>query len=130
MWIFFFRLKQLFSKKSLFSVIFFWGSSLIYCYPLSSYGPRAGTGGLGSPISAFISCNKKSKSCLVQNTYFTTKTSLPKYLHQLPKKPNFNYACSFSRFWIPHEKRGKYSAHSRETRKIQGISKLPIFAKS
>ena len=39
-----------------------------------------------------------------------------------------NYACSFSRFWIPREKRGKYSALSREMRKIRGISKLPIFA--
>ena len=39
------------------------------------------------------------------------------------------YACSFSRFWIPREIQGKYSALSRETRQIWGISKLPIFAK-
>ena len=40
-----------------------------------------------------------------------------------------DYACPFYQFWIPREKRGIYFALSQNTRKIWGISKLPIFAK-
>ena len=40
---------------------------------------------------------------------------------------NSQYACSFTWFWIPRQKRGKNSALSWETRKIRGIFKPHFF---